>query len=205
MTQRGDELKELVRELWEATSPLAGTEVPRGLRERTFERLLENRISYFEGLSPGVLEDANGLIDDGQESATDATLADAAQRADAVADRLRIDSAEAADIFDLGEAEPVLRVHGSKIAKGYKAGQREIALLVCSARTALGLETGSSDIRAAAERYGKLDSNFMTNLASFSELAVRGQPGSSNRQVRLKGNGWEAVWTLVENLTSDER
>ena len=205
MTERSQQLKAIVEDLWEATSPLAGEDVPKNLRTRTFERLLENWLTESE---QGISSSGNGIealhIRGGPTAEPlDSVLRDEIQRADAVSDRFRIEANEAGDLFDLSSEDPVLNVHRSKLSTSFKAGQKEIALLMCGARTALGLETGSRDIRVAAERYGKLDSNFMTNLSSFQEFAVRGLPASQNRQVRIKGKGWEALWELAARLTSD--
>ena len=146
---------------------------------------------------------ANGVNVQEESGTLDSTIADAVQRADAVADRLRIESSAVEDIFDLSGDEPTLVIHPSKLPSGFKAGQREIALLICGARSALGLETGSTNIRTAAKSFDKVDGNLMSNLAAFPEFAIRGKKGSPNRQVRLKGSGWEAVWKLAEGLASD--
>ena len=203
MATQPNEMKDVVAALWEATSPLAEKDAPAGLRERTFERLLEDHLAHTRTAGPIESNGIDGTTDRVESEAPDSSLVELEQRIDAVADRLRIDAAAVENIFDLTGERPKLAIHSSKLPSGNRAGQRQIALLICSAHAALGLETGSSDIRAAAEGLDLLDRNFMSNLAGFDEFAIRGKKGSPNRQVRLKGSGWEAVWRLVQELTAD--
>ncbi len=197
----------IVKELWEATAPLPGEDAVEGLRARTFERLLTfelNRTQHRPEIEENKEQSISGGGDQsGDVQYLDSSLNSSKQREEVIADRLRIQVEEVKDLFDTSDEEPTINLHSSKLSNTRKGAVREIALLLCGARTALGLETGTNDIRKSAKEFNQVDGNFMSHLASFEELAIRGKPGSQNRQVRLKSIGWEALWKLAQSLTSN--
>ena len=131
-------------------------------------------------------------------------FADEQQRVDAIARYFKIEPEEVGHIFDTISEQPMLQVHSGSLADSRAEAVREIALLVGGAHTALGQETSTSDIRSAADGYGKLDTkNFMKTLGAMSEISVLGRHGSPNRVVRMKVHGAEKARTLAQRLIGD--
>lgn len=201
MSVRSDELKAMVDDAWAATETLSGCEPD--VRQVAFERLLTHLLSGDRGGAPAASGDSasNGTAAAAVE-ALDTSYDTEEQRAEVVGRYLGIAPEEACDLFDLGQAEPTLRVAAKKLPKSRAEAVRTIALLVCGARTALGMETGTADIRAAADEYQKSDSNFMVNLTEAPGLAVRGKARSKNRLVRMRVIGMEEARSLATSLVS---
>ena len=201
MSVRSDELKAMVDDAWAATETLSGCEPD--VRQVAFERLLTHLLSGDRGGAPvtGGGVESNGLAAAAVE-ALDASYDTEEQRAEAVGRYLDIAPEEARDLFDLGQADPALRVTAKKLPKSRAEAVRTIALLVCGARTALGMETGTAHIRAAADEYQKSDSNFMVHLTETPGLVVRGKARSKNRLVRMRVIGMEEARSLATSLVS---
>lgn len=200
MATNTEDLQGLIRQARDAAAELLSEDPALGqiaFREILDHLLSERQPSPTNGgavptASPAA---ATSDIDDG--------YATEEQRAWAVAQSFQIGIDEARDLFDLGDAEPVLQVGSKRLSKQKSAATREIVLLVCGARTALGFDTGTEHIREAAERHGRLDlPNFMRTLGAMDQIALRGSPGSGNRLVRLKGIGIEASRDLASKLTT---
>lgn len=199
MSVRSDELKAMVDDAWAATETLSGCAPD--VRQVAFERLLTHLLTGDRGGVPiaGSDSTSNGMAAVAVEP-PDASYATEEQRAEAIGRYFDVAPEEARDLFDLGQADPALRVTAKKLPKSRAEAVRTIALLVCGARTALGMETGTADIRAAADEYQKSDSNFMVNLTETPGLAVRGKARSKNRLVRMRVIGMEEARSLAASL-----
>ena len=194
-----EHLSEIVERVREATKSLSGDEFR--LREIAFEKLLEHELATSTNGNCGAVRDPSS---DSVEAAVDSSYSTPQMRADAVARYFDIDPEAVGGLFDLSAQAPALNLPAHKLSRTKAQGVREVALLVCGVRTAIGLDTGSRDIKNVAERYSRLDANFMNHLTEFDQIAVRGKPGSSNRLVRMKAIGAEASRELAQRLVSND-
>ena len=173
----------------------------RALGEIAFREVLQHLLAGLNGAdaaaasAPARGSDTHGDIDD--------TYATPEQRVAAIARYLHIKPDAVADLFDVSERDPLLRMNSKNLNKNNAAATREIALLVLAGRTAMALDTGTHHIRDAAERHHRLDpANFMKTLGAMETVGLRGAPESPNRLVRLKVVGIEAARKLAAKLTS---
>ncbi len=175
------------------------------LRRIAFEQVLDHLLS---GSRPDKAESIHehpqptGTAGTVQEA--DGTFASEQQRVDALAHYFKISPADVRHIFDISNENPELVLPTSRLTESKAEGTREITLLVAGARTALGQETTTSNIREAADHFGKLDaSNFMASLGTMAEISVLGKPRSPNRVVRMRATGAEAAQVLAQRITSE--
>ena len=196
-----DDLAEIVATAKKATEELGDADLRRVAFERVLDHLLKNGDSGPTGEhAPATPVQAPTPVQ-AATSGADGVFADEQQRVDAIARYFEVKPEEVAHIFNTKAEEPVLQVHLGGLPDSRAEAAREIALLVGGARTALGLETSTSDIRSAADNYGKLDTgNFMKTLGAMSEISVLGRHGSPNRVVRMKVHGAEKARTLAQRL-----
>lgn len=199
-----DELAGIVTTAKKATEELGDTDLRRVAFERVLDHLLKNGESSPEGESARVMPVQAAAPAHAATPSADGVFADEQQRVDAIARYFKIEPEEVGHIFDTTCEQPVLQVHSGSLADSRAEAAREIALLVGGAHTALGQETSTSDIRSAADGYGKLDTkNFMKTLGAMSEISVLGRHGSPNRVVRMKVHGAEKARTLAQRLIGD--
>lgn len=202
MSDMNADLREIVSDAEQIVSAIEDEEMRRIAFGPVLERLLAGQGANRGGAATAGNGTSNGPGATGaMDAPTDDSYADAGQRADSISHFLNIDPAKALDLFNLDGEEPELQVHSARIPTAKAEGTRRIALLVCSGRTALGLETTTWHVKEAADRYGRYDAaNFMQTLTAMTELAVRGQPQSSNRLIRLRVIGQEAARLLAASL-----
>ena len=198
-TDAGSRLGELVAQAREAASVLS--EEDSDLRPIAFERVLNHLLGNGGAQTQGVPAPAPSATSVWEP--VDSSLASEQQRVDAAARYFDIEPGQVLEIFDLSGDEPVLSLNSKKLPGQKSKATHDIALLVGGVRTAVGLETSTSDIREAAEACDKLDSpNFMTTLEKMNEIALLGKPRSSNRLVRMRVIGAEAVRPLAQKLVA---
>ena len=196
-----DELAGIVAAAEKATEELGNADLRKVAFERVLDHLLKNGDSSPAGEPATATPVQAPTPVPTTTSSADGVFAEEQQRVDAIARYFQIEPEEVGHIFDTSAEEPVLQVHSGGLADSRAEAAREIALLVGGARTALGQETSTSDIRSAADGYGKLDTgNFMKTLGAMSEISVLGRHGSPNRVVRMKVHGAEKARTLAQRL-----
>ena len=196
-----EELAGIVATAEKATEELGNADLRRVAFERVLDHLLKNGDSSPPGENVTAIPVQAPPPAQSKTSSADGVFADQQQRVDAIARYFKIEPEEVGHIFDTSGDEPVLQVHSGGLPDSRAEAAREIALLVGGARTALGQETSTSDIRSAADGYGKLDTgNFMKTLGAMSEISVLGRHGSPNRVVRMKVHGAEKARTLAQRL-----
>ncbi len=196
-----DELAGIVATAEKATEELGNADLRKVAFERVLDHLLKNGDSSPAGEHATATPVQVPTPVQTTTSSADGVFADEQQRVDAIARYFKIKPEEVGHIFDTSGDEPVLQVHSGGLPDSRAEAAREIALLVGGARTALGQETSTSDIRSAADGYGKLDTgNFMKTLGAMSEISVLGRHGSPNRVVRMKVHGAEKARTLAQRL-----
>lgn len=201
MPTDADELAGIVATAEKATEELGNADLRKVAFERVLDHLLKNGDSSPAGEHATATPVQAPTPDQTTTSSADGVFADEQQRIDAIARYFKIEPEEVGHIFDTSGEEPVLQVHSGGLPDFRAEAAREIALLVGGARTALGQETSTSDIRSAADGYGKLDTgNFMKTLGAMSEISVLGRHGSPNRVVRMKVHGAEKARTLAQRL-----
>lgn len=193
----GANLQDLLKSAEDAISVIGDAEMKR----IAFERVLDHLLKTDDSGSTAGNGAKNSLPSD--EAAVDSSLASEQQRIDEVASYFGIGSEQVSDLFDLSEENPSLLLSSNELSESKAQGTREIALLITGVRTALGRDTHTDHIRAVADYYGKLDSNFMTILNGMPHLALLGKPRSPNRAVRMKVRGAEESATLVQKLVSE--
>ncbi|WP_419926580.1 hypothetical protein [Candidatus Poriferisocius sp.] len=196
-----DDLAGIVATAKRATEELSDADLRRVAFERVLDHLLKNGESSPAGESAKTVAVQAATPVNAATPSADGVFAKEQQRVDAIARYFKIEPEEVRHIFETSGEEPVLQVHSGGLADSRAEAAREIALLVGGARTALGQETSTSDIRSAADGYGKLDTgNFMKTLGAMSEISVLGRHGSPNRVVRMKVHGAEKARTLAQRL-----
>lgn len=201
MPTDADELAGIVATAEKATEELSNADLRKVAFERVLDHLLKNGDSSPVGEHASAIPVQEPNPVQATTSSADGVFADEQQRVDAIARYFKIEPEEVGHIFDTSGDEPVLQVHSGGLPDSRAEAAREIALLVGGARTALGQETSTSDIRSAADGYGKLDTgNFMKTLGAMSEISVLGRHGSPNRVVRMKVHGAEKARTLAQRL-----
>lgn len=194
------ELESLVTKAQEATRNLEDAD----LRKVAFEQVLDHLLGNCGdgGAAPprrSTSPEAAGV----SHQDADGVLADEQQRIDALARYFKISPEDVRYIFDASEEEPKLALATKDLPEAKAQATREIALLVTGALTALGLETTTSQVKDVADDYGKYDSsNFMSTLTNLDEISVLGKPRSSNRVIRMKVAGAEAVQAIAERILS---
>ena len=191
-TDAGNQYRDLVEQALEAAGAVDDQELKRIAFEHVLDHLLGNGQANEEGPvqgSPPTVPTAPPAPEP-----VDSSLATEQQRIDAVARYFDIQPEQVLEIFDLSSEEPVLSLNSKKLPTQRSRATQDIALLIGGVRTAVGLETSTSHIREATETYDKYDSpNFMTTLGKMNEIALLGKPRSSNRLVRMRVIGAEAV------------
>ena len=201
MPTDADELAGIVATAEKATEELGDADLRRAAFERVLDHLLKNGDSSHMGKPATATSIQPPTPVPTTTPTADGVFADEQQRVDAIARYFKIEPEEVGHIFETSGEEPVLQVHSGGLADSRADAAREIALLVGGARTALGQETSTSDIRSAADGYGKLDAgNFMKTLGAMSEISVLGRHESPNRVVRMKVHGAEKARTLAQRL-----
>lgn len=186
----------------EAFAAIAGipSEHDSELRRIAFERVLDALLG--DGESNGAAATPTEAV---PAAAIDDGFATESQRTQAIAGYLRIKQDEASDLFDVSEMEPRLQVSSQKLAPAKSQATKQITLLVAAARDALGLRTGTADIRTAADDQRKYDkNNFTRTMQEIEEVALRGKPGSRNREIRLRLVGTEAARQLAQELVGTD-
>lgn len=202
MPTSADELAGLVATAQRATAELDDPALQRVAFEQVLEHLLTGGDSV-TSTGPTRQLTTPSAVPTSIEGA-DGAFASEQQRVDALAHYFKIDPDNVRHVFDVSSQEPQLVLPTSRIADSKTEGAREITLLVAGARTALGQQTSTSDIREAADHFGKLDvGNFMASLAKMVEVSVLGKPRSPNRVVRMRATGAEAAQALAQRITSE--
>ena len=200
-TDAGNQYKDLVAQALEAAGAVDDQELKRIAFEHVLDHLLGNGQERAERPTQG----APPTVAAAQPAPepVDSSLATEQQRIDAVARYFDIEPDQVLEIFDLTGEEPVLSLNSKKLPTQRSKATQDIALLVGGVRTAVGLETSTGHIREATETYDKYDSpNFMTTLGKMNEIALLGKPRSSNRLVRMRVIGAEAVRPLAQKLVA---
>lgn len=202
MVVTADELASLVAVAEKATENLDD----QALRRIAFEQVLDHLLATRSHATPTPLPAESSSIPVVLETgpAADGTFASEQQRMDALAHYFKIEPDAVRHIFDVSTPEPQLVLPTNRLAESRAEGAREITLLIAGARTALGQQTATSDIRDAADHFGKLDPrNFMASLSKMVEVSVLGKPRSPNRVVRMRATGAEAAQALAQRITSE--
>lgn len=198
MVTSNGRMKQVVDEAFAAIAGIS-SEHDSELRRIAFERVLDALLG--DAASNG---ESGATAPTGPAPAIDDGFATEDQRTQAIAAYLRITPQEASDLFDVGEVEPRLQVNSQRLAVGKSPATKQITLLVAAARDALGLRTGTADIRAAADDLRKYDkNNFTRTMQEIEEVALRGKPGSRNREIRLRLVGTEAARQLAQELVGN--
>lgn len=200
-TEAGNRYRELVAQALEAAGAVDDQELKRIAFEHVLDHLLGN--GQEQGKAP--VQGAASTVPTAQHTPepVDSSLATEQQRIDAVARYFDIEPDQVLEIFDLAGEEPALSLNSKKLPTQRSRATQDIALLIGGVRTAVGLETSTSHIREATEAYDKYDSpNFMTTLGKMNEIALLGKPRSSNRLVRMRVIGAEAVRPLAQKLVA---
>ena len=199
-TDAGNQYRDLVEQALEAAGAVDDQELKRIAFEHVLDHLLGNGQANKEGPVQGSPPTVPAPP---APEPVDSSLATEQQRIDAVARYFDIQPEQVLEIFDLSSEEPVLSLNSKKLPTQRSRATQDIALLIGGVRTAVGLETSTSHIREATETYDKYDSpNFMTTLGKMNEIALLGKPRSSNRLVRMRVIGAEAVRPLAQKLVA---
>lgn len=125
---------------------------------------------------------------------------------DRVADRLRLDRAVVADVFDDSDGSIDVIVAPRKLDPAKARATKQLALLVVSARQAAELEewTDVDEIRRLAEDYKKYDSaNFASAIKEMQDDFRFKQVGRKIT-VKLGRPGWERASEMVRRLAGEE-
>ena len=200
-------LRALISEAWAATDVVADQVQP-ATREAAFKLVLEAMLR--NGSTPPAeseielnLNDADEQDSEPEPGSIDISLATPEQRAWAIADYLRIDVDQALCLYSVDDRDPLLRPPLASLSDDCQAAVRELALLVAAGRSAVGLDTGTQHIRAVVDALDPpAPCGFLSVLEAMDELAVRGDPQSPNRLVRLRGIGVEAVRALAARIAA---
>lgn len=196
------ELKNLVEAAEQATAGLESTDLRRVAFERVLDHLLRNGSEDAHAVHRH--DTIRSAAPETGSPDADGAFADEQQRIDAIATYFMIGPDDVLHVFDVSGDTPALALHTSSLDSRKAVATREIALLVVGVRTALGLKITTADIRKVADDYGRLDSrNFMTTLATMTEISVLGKTRSPNRVVRMKVPGAEKARELAQRLIGE--
>lgn len=199
-----NELKSLVEAAKQATAGLEGTDLRRTAFERVLDHLLRNGAE--EVTVTNRRETTHPASTATGSQTADGSFADEQQRVDAIATYFRIAPHDVLHVFDASGEKPALAVHTSNLDTRKAVATRDITLLMAGVRTALGQKTTTADIREVLDDHDRLDSrNFMSTLASMTEISVLGKAGSRNRVVRMKVPGAEQARELVQRFIGDRQ
>lgn len=200
-TDSGSRYRDLVAQALEAAEAVDDQELKRIAFEHVLDHLLGNGQTQPDRPAQGAPPTVRTTPPTSEP--VDSSLATEQQRIDAVARYFAIEPDQVLEIFNLAGEEPVLSLNSKKLPAQRSKATQDIALLIGGVRTAVGLETSTSHIREATETYDKYDSpNFMTTLGKMNEIALLGRPRSSNRLVRMRVIGAEAVRPLAQKLVA---
>jgi hypothetical protein len=125
---------------------------------------------------------------------------------DRVANRLRLDRAVVADVFDDGDGSIDVIVSPRKLDPAKARATKQLALLVVAARQAAELEewTDVDEVRRLAEDYKKYDSaNFASAIKEMQDDFRVKQVGRKIT-VKLGRPGWDRATELVRRLGGEE-
>lgn len=199
MVTSDSRMKQVVDEAFAAIAGIP-SEQDSDLRRIAFERVLDALLG--DAVSNGAKATSTAAV---PATAIDDGFATESQRTQAIAGYLRIAQEGASDLFDVSEIEPRLQVSSQKLASTKSQATKQITLLVAAARDALGLRTGTADIRTAVDDLRKYDkNNFTRTMQGIEEVALRGKPGSRNREIRLRLVGTEAARQIAQELVGTD-
>lgn len=158
-----------------------------------------------------VLTDTDKYVHAGETMlrAIDAKIAEGKTNAgllDRVADRLRLDRATVADVFDDSDGTIDVIVAPRKLDPAKARATKQLALLVVAARQAAELEewTDVDEIRRLAEDFKKYDSaNFASAIKEMQDDFRFKQVGR-RITVKLGRPGWERAAEMVRRLAGED-
>lgn len=186
MATSGEKMREIVESATAAVRGLSSAEDAE-LRRIAFERVLDHLLDG--GLAS--LAESNGSAPaDRRADGGERLPSTEQQRGELLSEYLGIDAALVRDAIDLTDGEPVLHLPVHLLPKNKAPATKMIAVVLTAVRGKVGLETTTQDIRDAVEAHGRLDkTNFASTLAGMPELIVLGEPGRTDRLVRLRSAG----------------
>jgi hypothetical protein len=183
--------------LTEAREAVDAAQIPDDLRALAFEKAVD--------LLAGNIQASNGSATaTGGGTAGSSTATGVDQRLAKIAQRLGVEVAKLAYVYDLDQDDVTLVVPRSKLDSTKAIATREVALLYAAARQAGGYDethTNVTSIKSKVDDMGVLDAgNFASQVKTIDGMSVKGATAQS-REFKVTQHGYEEAAKVIARVT----